>query len=325
MRWRRVKRALVIRKSALGDVVLTEPVIRALQSAHPEIAVDLATDRRYLPLMERAGYARVLPLTGTEVLAERYDLVIDLQGKLRTRSLARRIRADRKLTLRKRSAAKAVLSLFGYDPPIADRHSTALYLSVLEQAGIPTGAIDRAPRLLRRVQPEELLIGLVPGATHETKQWLPARFGELADRLQRELPDAAFVPIGGQGDERLIAQVLATARRARFLPDTTALDLTELTDRIERLSLMISVDTGPAHVAAALGVPVVVLFGPTSPVRWGPIGERHRALSLGLECAPCSNTGGPRCPLPGSPHACMRDLPVDLVEGAALAALQGRA
>ncbi len=315
-----MERALVIRMSALGDVVLTEPVVRALRRAHPGIRVDLVTDQRYAALMERAGYDRVIPIDKRrpQPIDARYDLVVDLQGKLRTRALARRVDAARKLTLRKRSAARAVLSLLGHDPPIRDRHSTELYLGLLE---LPAPPLERAPRLERRAAPESTVIGLAPGATHATKRWLPERFAEVADRLQDSLHEARFIPIGGPSDQPLLSEMIAASRSARFEPDTTSLDVTDLTARLERLSLLISVDTGPAHIAAALGVPVVVLFGPTSPVRWGPIGDQHRALSLDLSCAPCSNTGGPACPLPGRPHACLRDLDVDRVHAAALSAL----
>jgi ADP-heptose:LPS heptosyltransferase len=318
-----VERALVIRMSALGDVVLTEPVARALRQAHPGLKVELATDPRYAAMMERSSYDGVIALDPERLarMSDRYDLVIDLQGKLRSRAIARRIKAERRLTLRKRSILRGLLSLFGWDPPIHDRHSTQIYLGVLAKLGIDVAGIDRAPRLARRAQPETLLIGVAPGATHATKRWVPHRFGELVDRLQVDLRDARFVPIGGRGDEALIGSMMSRAKRARFEPDTTTLDIAELTERLERLSLLISVDTGPAHIAAALGVPVVVLFGPTSPVRWGPIGSKHRALSLALPCSPCSNVGPERCPLSGSPHTCMRDLGVDLVREAVLSAL----
>jgi ADP-heptose:LPS heptosyltransferase len=321
-----VQRALIIRVSALGDVVLTEPVARALRAAHPGIAVDLATDLRYAELMGRAGFDRVIPIDrgSSRTIDGSYDVVIDLQGKLRTRALARRVRAEKRVTLRKRTAGRALLSLFGWDPPIDDRHSTSIYLGTLGRLGI-SPEIDRAPRLARSAPAEGLAIGLAPGATHATKRWPAERFAELADRLQAALPEARFVPIGGATDRALLRDLIQSAKRARFEPDTTDLDVAQLTDRLERLSLLISVDTGPAHIAAALGVPVVVLFGPTSPVRWGPIGERHRSLSLALPCAPCSNIGGDRCPLPGSPHSCMRDLGVDRIQEAALAALGRRA
>lgn len=312
-----MKRALVIRVSALGDVILTEPVVRALRSANPGIEVDLVTDRRYATLMRRAGYDRVFPYEAGRPPEEPYDLVLDLQGKLRTRVLARRVEAKRRLTLRKRTPGRALLTLVGHDPPITDRHTTELYLGLL---GAPD--VDRAPRLRREASPDGLLIGLSPGATHATKRWPSERFGALADRLQKTRPEARFLPVGGPRDRGQL-RAMTEASSARFEEGTAATDVAGLASALERLSLLISVDTGPAHLGAALGVPVVVLFGPTSPVRWGPIGPAHRTVQRPLDCAPCSNVGGPACPLPGSPHTCMEELGVDEVLDAVHSALGG--
>jgi ADP-heptose:LPS heptosyltransferase len=323
-------RGLVIRLSALGDVVLAEPVARAFRAAHPEASVDLLTDRRYVDLMQRASFDRVIGLdrhgehaglSGLRAAAASlrdpsYDRVIDLQGKVRTRVLARAIGASEVSTMAKRSAAAAVASLFGHDPPIVDRHSVDLYL---DAASLPLA--DKAPRLERRRSPEPGWIGLSVGATHATKRWPSERFAELADRLSDRLPGSSFVLIGGPADRAAIDDVAASVRRASVRERTTDLGIAELVDRIERLSILVSVDTGPAHVAAALGVPVVVLFGPTSPIRWGPIGAGHRVARIELECAPCSNIGGERCPLPSSPHTCMRDLSAGEVERQVLSAL----
>lgn len=314
-----MKRALVIRVSALGDVILTEPVVRALKATHPGISVDLVTDQRYATLMRRAGYDQVFAYEARQSLQGPYDLVVDLQGKLRTRVLARRLEAKRRLTLTKRTPGRALLTLVGHDPPIADRHTTDIYLGLLDGA-----EVDRAPRLRRDARPDSLLIGLSPGATHATKRWAPERFGALADRLQAERPKARFLPVGGPRDQELL-DAMTRGSSARFEPSTAAADVAGLAAAMERLSLLVSVDTGPAHLAAALGVPVVVLFGPTSPVRWGPIGPAHRTVHEDLECAPCSNVGGPVCPLPGSPHTCMAALDVDEVLRAVQSALEGAA
>lgn len=312
-----MSRALVIRMSALGDVVLTEPVARALRSVYDQ--VDLVTDVRYVPMMTRAGFDRVI---APEEASTPYDLVVDLQGKLKTRSLARRLSSGRRLTLVKRSPGRALLSIVGYDPPIVDRHSVELYLGLLR--GIGLDAAPSAPRLERRQSAEGRVIGLAPGARHATKRWAPERFGALADRLAAIYADARFLPVGGEADRPLLDK-LTTTSTASFLPATTALDVTGLVDALEGLSLLVTVDSGPAHIAAALGVPTVVLFGPTSPVRWGPLSDSPaptRTIAPNLDCAPCSNFGGERCPLSGAPHTCMVELEADVVFDAALSALE---
>ena len=90
---------------------------------------------------------------------------------------------------------------------------------------------------------------------------------------------------------------------------------------LARVDLLVSGDSGPAHLATAVGTPVLALFGPTSPARWGPT-PPGRALSLGLPCAPCSNHGSARCPL--GHHRCLRDLAPAVVLSAAREMLAGR-
>lgn len=318
----------MIRLTALGDVAITEPVVRALRAHAPDVAVDFVTDRRYAGFVEKylgvdraIGYDRRgedAGMSGVARVADRigsvhYDLILDLQGKLRTRALTKRVSATQRVTLEKRSFGKALLSLVGHDPPIHDRHSVDIYLSVLAQAQVPIDvpkrprlqAPDRERRPVRRV-------GLSPGATHATKRWAPERFAALADRIGAD----EVVLIGGPADRPLLDAIRTQCKANIADVDVAAMDVLGLVDVLHGLDLLVSVDTGPAHLAAGLGVPTVVLFGPTSPVRWGPIGAEHRIVSLELDCAPCSNTGGAKCPVASKQHACMQDLTVDEVADA---------
>jgi heptosyltransferase II len=265
-----------------------------------------------------SGMKRVL----ARLPARDYDVIADLQGKARTRILARRLRAKRRLTLSKRKPLAALGALLGRDPPIADRHAAEIYLGALAPLGVQ--AIDLAPRLnldgFRRTP--GLKIGFAPGATHATKRWPAERFIELARGLKRTVPHAELILVGGPSDRPLLDVLRSQAGDARFSAiDVAAMDVLGLARMLADLDLLISVDTGPAHVAAGLGVPVVAIFGPTSPVRWGPRGDRHRIVSLSLDCAPCSNFGGASCPRADRRHACLETLPVERVLEAALSAL----
>lgn len=322
-------RILVIRLTALGDVVLVEPVARALRDRYPDATIDLVTEARVAPLMARgAGFDQVIGYDRrgrhagwrgiTRLLRalphQRYDLVIDLQGKLRTRVLAARLGSPRRVVLRKRGLFAALRALFGNDPPITARHSVQIYLDALAPLGLPAGASAEAPRLSvprPARDPGVLRVGLGLGTTHATKRWSSERFAELATLIAGAHPTARFVAIGGAEDRALIDRFRAEVDPRLLEPvDTPALDLVALSELLGGLDLLIGVDSGPAHLAAALGVPVLVLFGPTSPRRWGPIGAQHRSVSLELDCSPCSNTGSARCPRADRDHACMRDLEV---------------
>lgn len=326
-------RFLLIRLTALGDVVLAEPIIRALRRRYPEAAIDVVTEARYAPLVEqlfdvdraigwdRRGEDRGaagLKKVRARLPVQEYSTVIDLQGKLRTRAFARLVPAERRFTLKKRSGVKSLLAILGHDPPIDDRHASEVYLSALGPLELEEG-FDPQPRLKRPApllarEKTERLVGLSPGATHATKRWPAERFAELADRLAAAEPTTRFVLIGGEGDRATLDTIRAATEAAIIDPfDVAALDVPALARALASLDLLISVDTGPAHLAAAFGVPVVAIFGPTSTVRWGPRGSAHRIASLRLDCSPCSNMGGERCPRPDRAHACLHDLTVDQV------------
>lgn len=326
----------MIRLTALGDVVLVEPVLRGLKVRFPDAAIDLVTEARYASLAhhalpvdhvvgwdrrgEDAGFAGVERVKA-RLPAQRYGLIVDLQGKLRTRTLAHRLEAGRRLFLQKRGPLKALLSVLGHDPPEQGRHSTRLYLDVLRPLGLPDD-LDPRPRLsLARTPHAGLRIGVAPGASHPTKEWPAEHFNALLAGLSRAHPQAELHLVGGPAERPLLEGLRAAAPRIAPV-DTTPFDVWALTQHLAGLDLLISVDTGPAHVAAALGVPTLVLFGPTSPVRWGPQGPPHRALSLGLDCAPCSNTGGARCPRPDRALACLKDLAPEQVLAEAAAMLE---
>jgi ADP-heptose:LPS heptosyltransferase len=325
---------LLIRLTALGDVVLVEPIVRALREKHPGARIDLLTEARYAELAgatfgvdSAIGYDRRGKDAGYAGLARvveglpvpKYNLVADLQGKIRTRALARGVPADERLVLRKRSLGEAVLAILGNDPPIDDRHATELYASVFGEL-----RVDSIPRLSRpkpalEKHAGELLIGLSPGATHATKRWAPERFAEVADALPAH---ARFVLIGGEGDRTTLETIRASSKTAKIDPlDVTKLDVFAMCRVLASFDLLISVDTGPAHLAAGFGVPVVVLFGPTSITRWAPRAPEHRVVSLRLDCSPCSNMGGEKCPRPDRDHACLRELSVEAVLNAARSAL----
>lgn len=316
---------LLIRRSSFGDVLLVEPVARALRHALGA-RVDLLTSPPYAALAREAmGFAAVIEDNGLLPLRDRlpvarYDVVIDLQNKLRTRFLARHIPALRRVHLQKRSRAGGLLALVGHDPPIHDRHNTEIYFEALRSLGVTTDVLEaRFGPELHISEPFRFLgpgrrLGLCPGASRATKRWPPERFGQLADRLFEIAPDLRVVLVGGPEDRSLLSAVRAAIHQAPIEPvDLSAEDVLGLARVVSAMDLMVSGDTGPAHLAFGLGVPTVVLFGPTSSVRWGPRGPNHRVVTQNLDCAPCSNIGAERCPRPDRNHACMQTLGVEPV------------
>jgi ADP-heptose:LPS heptosyltransferase len=131
-----------------------------------------------------------------------------------------------------------------------------------------------------------LVIALNPGASNRIKCWSTARFAELGDRLIEEL-GARVVVIGG-GDERDLADAILAGMRHQARDLVGKVSLLQLGALLKRCTLLVSGDTGPLHLATAVGTPVVALFGAIDPRRTGPVGEGHRVISHPeIPCVPC--------------------------------------
>jgi heptosyltransferase-2 len=154
-------------------------------------------------------------------------------------------------------------------------------------------------------------VAIAPGARWATKRWPAERFAEVADALAAG--GAAIVLCGGPGDTDAFAAFRA-AFHGKVAADLSPLPVDALAAAIARIQLLVAGDSGPVHLASAVGTPALALFGPTSTVRWGPA-PPGRALSLGLPCSPCSNHGGNYCPL--GHHRCLADLAPQAVIAAA--------
>jgi len=326
---------LVIRYSALGDVVLATSVLDPLRERFPGARIEWVTAPAYAPLLEGLpGLAAVHRLAGTGLgaatalgrsLRGRFDLAIDLQNKVKS-ALVARAAARRRVGFRRRSPAGAALSLFGYDPPKVGPHATQLYADALSSLGI-----ERPGRLQVRLSPAarsaaaETLRGaprprvaLSPGASQATKRWPAERFAEVARALSRA--GASVVLAGGPAD-RAALQAFLAACPVPVAADLTALGVEALAAALAEVDLLVACDSGPVHLASAVGTPALAIFGPTSPERWGPVAP-GRTLTLSLPCAPCSNHGGSRCP--EGHHRCMLDLGADAAAETALEMLAVR-
>ena len=138
-------------------------------------------------------------------------------------------------------------------------------------------------------------------AKWETKLWEPNKLANLADKLHKEL-SCHIVFTGSRDDQRVIDEILEKMEKRPFnLVGETRLK--ELAYLYSKCRLLICTDTGPMHMAAAMGCPVVALFGPTAPLRTGPYGQGHRIIREDMECSPCFKK---KC----SHLTCMKDITV---------------
>jgi heptosyltransferase-2 len=150
----------------------------------------------------------------------------------------------------------------------------------------------------------QTLWGIAPATRWATKRWPLARFAELAASAVRE--GAEILLLGGPADRGVLDEIGRELGPA-LIGDTAGCTVAGLAAAIAACNVVISNDSGPAHLAAALGRPLVVLFGPTAPGRWAPTGKAVRVLYENLSCSPCSNHGGDRCPI--GTHACLETIP----------------
>jgi len=317
-----VQRILVVRYSALGDVVLATSILGPLRQLFPAARIEWVTSGGAASLLEglpelaavhRLGQSgEQAPAALRARLRGRFDLALDLQEKVKSRWLVTAA-APRRLWFHRRTLGQALLSLVGRDRPLARAHATRLYAEVLAPlgAGLEPGPLRvalspqaRAAAAAALGGARRPLVAIAPGATWATKRWAPERFAAVADALHAG--GHAIVLCAGPADAPAVAAFRA-ALTAPLAADLSALPVDALAAALGEARLLVTNDSGPVHLATALGVPALVLFGPTSTVRWGPPAP-GRALSLGLPCQPCSNHGGERCPL--GHHRCLADLPV---------------
>lgn len=285
----------VIRRSALGDVVLCEPAIAALARRYPEARLEVVTNAPLHPLFAgHPGVHACLELSKARRLAAP-DLAVDLHHRIDTWRWAGAARHHRVWVKRGpldlwRAARGLPLHRGYHEGP----HQLARIAAALPGLHLPD-----APRLFLPpvLAPDALAaaavaqgaIVLVPGASRAVKAWPAAHFA----RLGRDLAEQghAVVVLGGAAEAAVVRDVAAASGASALDPH---LDVAGLMAVLGAARLVVGNDSGPAHVAQALGTPTVVLFGPTPPGRWGPRAP-NQAVSLSPSCGPCSDHGARPC------------------------------
>lgn len=336
-------RILFIRLTALGDVVLATPALRALRRRFPQARIDWLVDAAYVPLLEKnphlthlvpydrrgehAGGAGLLRLRA-QLRRQRYDLVVDLQRKPKTVALARGLGAARVVALQKRTKAELLRAMVGLQRPQVKAHAIQMYLDALsplqvagDELGLEVPLAPTARLSAERVcgaGEDRRFVAIAPGARWATKRWLPERFGAVARALHQA--GHPLLLLGGPTDAEALAAVRAAV--GAELPDTASLGVDGLVGALARCKLLVACDSGPLHLASALQVPAVALYGPTAPRRWAPRAGAVTVIHKGLVCSPCSNHGSARCPI--GTHQCMKEISAEEVVAAALALLDAQ-
>jgi heptosyltransferase-1 len=336
-------RILLVKLSAIGDVVHTLPALAALRKRYPDAHLSWLVDEAASDLLcshpmlneviiyprrrfgKLAGNLRQWPRLIKEagsfishLRSKSYDVVIDFQGLLKSGVLTGLSRGACKLGFAKGREGSSIFltdKLPRYDP---DEHAVLRYLRLASHLdadikepefplAIGKADIERAGQLLKEAGAGDCrILCLNPGATWETKRWAPKGFAEVADNCF-ERWDMVPIIVGGPGDKGLASNIAEFAKHP-VIDFTGLTSLRTLAALYQRVGAVVSTDTGPMHLAAAAGAPLVALFGPTAPWRTGPFGRGQQVIRLGLPCSPCFKR---HCPDP----KCMMDIsPEQVIE-----------
>jgi lipopolysaccharide heptosyltransferase I len=309
-------RIAIVKLSSLGDVVHALPVARAIRRARPDalltwiveareaallrshpdldrvLAIDTRRWRRGLARPRRLlAAAREIAAVRRDLYATRFDVALDLQGLVKSGVLTAWTRAPLRIGFgpaHSRERWSCLATNRRVTPPSRAAHVVDQYLSLLAPLGIAPAApefhVPVHPVADRRmeeflveqgVKRSDALVAINPGAGRPDKLWPAAHFAALAERLALEC-GARILLLWGPNEVHLAREIRdRLSARAIFAPPT---DLHELTGLLRRASLVVAADTGPLHLAAALGTPCVGLYGPTRAARNGPYGARGRGL-----------------------------------------------
>ncbi len=307
------RKILIIKPGAIGDLLQMTPVIRALArrypGAHITVLVGTTATADLFSHNPHVGATLVFDRRGAhrscssrhalwqQLRRERFDLVVNFQrSNIRTWLLAT-------------AALPCRVLVYHKDP---SRHVVDNYLQTLSPLGI--AGQDRTLELFPGIEDEQYadqlftkngwggktVIALNPGASHAVNRWGASRFASLADLLQDRFAGQILI-IGGPEDGGLAEEILSLTR-SKPIVLTGRATLLQLGAILRKCTVLVSGDTGPLHLATAVGTRVVALFGAADPARTGPVGNGHRIVQAGMiPCVPCRSRTCKRTPT----DACM--------------------
>ena len=329
-----IHRILIRSTNWIGDAIMSTPAVRSVRKNFPHAFISILAKPWVAPVFEASPYIDEV------IIYDGNGHHKGFPGKLRLAKKLRTFHFDAAILLQ--NAIEAAMIMFFAGIPvrigfntdgrtlllthsvrctkeIKSRHQTQYYPEILTGTGLSTDGfgldlfIDKkfqfqANDLLtkHRLNPDGRMIGINPGATYGTaKRWFPERFAELCNRIGN-LDDFQFVIFGGPGDESLGEEI----QRQITWPCISLCGQTSLQEAmalIQKCCLFITNDSGLMHVAAALDVPQIAIFGSTDPITTSPASPYSHMVRVPTPCSPCLK---PDCP---TDHRCMKAITVDMV------------
>ena len=306
----RFKNILITKPSSLGDIVLALPALRALRLSYPEAKISWLVRPEFAGLLEyhphldeiitfdrkllgrawfHPGAFSALMSLIRKLRRSDFDVIFDFQGLFRTACLVWLSGCDLRLGMANAREFATIFYTHKIPQGIESIHMVDYYLKIIQAAGASDfgvefvfpqnpGAEESVGRLLACHGIQNNYAVLISGSAHRDKCWPPERFARLADKISSQY-SLSIVATGSASESGIVERLQETAN----VPITSLAGQTSLIELVALLKsarLVVSNDTGPGHIAAALGVPLVLIFGRTNPIRLEPYRRKHCVMAI---------------------------------------------
>lgn len=292
-------RILVVKLSSIGDIFHAIPTVAAIKKA-TGAEIEWVTQAAYAELVrcfddvsrvysvKRHSFLRSLLRLRRELSGCRYDVVVDLQGLMKSALVVAQAQGNRKLGPSYRREASGFFYHECPEPRDTRIHAVDECMDVLPLLAVARPAALEWPVSFPNVSlsGRSPKVGLLPVSRWASKNWPLAHYVAFAKALRAERPECCFFILGGSGDAAVGQQIkdalpfdVENLCGVHSLPETGGV--------IQGLDLLVAGDSGPTHMAAAAGTRALVLYGPTTPGRTGPYGAAHRVIEADMDCRPC--------------------------------------
>ena len=316
-----IGKILIVKPSSLGDIFHCFAAVTLLHKAFPEAQFDwfvrpeLEEAIAYSPVkinrtihFPRRHLGKVksfLPAflkVVSDLRKEKYDLIVDFQGLLRSAIFARLSRSAQTIgfALPKEAAARLAYTNRVHIPDervhAVDRNLALAEAITGLKAPEQMPPLPQVAEFNKRLQiifkeyhinPDDKLMGMIPGARWDSKRWPPDFFADVANGFLAKNPDFKVLIIGAPSDRILSKQIISTAANKRIISIAGNTSVGEMIEAIRYCRFIFSNDSGPIHIAAAIQKKVFALFGPTDPGKTGPYGNSHHIFQRDLNCMKC--------------------------------------
>ncbi len=326
----RINKILIIAPNWIGDAVLALPAISRIRKSFPIAMITIIGLPHICELFQESPYVDEIRMykggmgglaAGFSLRSEKFDMAILLPNSFRSALLVRLAGIPLRCGYNRDGRGFLLNMPVRLDPQITRVHQTDYYRNIVRS--IASSPLTKSQLFLSQdetrqalntlnenhITPDDLIIGINPGATYgSSKRWYPERFGHVASTLSKRYH--AKVIVFGSHKEMDIAEEIVRTAEMPLLNMAGKTSVRGLMALISCCRLVVTNDSGPMHIAAALGIPVVAIFGSTDPLLTGPVGTNHIVIKKEASCSPCFLR---KCP---TDLRCMDAIHVeDIIEG----------